>query len=350
MESYVVTSFGQPLSRLLRETPTPTGAQVLLKIKRSGVCHSDVHMHDGYFDLGGGNKLDMSRFMPLPRALGHEIAGTVVAIGPEAEGVAVDDARVAYPWIGCGQCRTCQAGDEHLCGAPQVLGVQHDGGFADHVIVPHARYLLAFDPIPASQACTYACAGVTAYSALKKVLHGHGDDPLLILGAGGVGLSAIRLARVMMPNTPLLVAEVDQGKWELARSAGASDVFDPNADGAARAFLKRTGGGVSRAIDFVGAAATYNFGFGALRKGGTLICVGLFGGTAALMPVMMAMKAVTITGSYVGSLAELGELLALARQNPLPPLPLVERPLADASSALDDLRSGQVRGRVVLEP
>ncbi len=349
MESYVVEAFGRPLTRLLRETPRPTGTQVLLRVRASGVCHSDVHLHDGFFDLGEGRKLDLSRSVPLPRVLGHEIAGTVVEAGPNAQGVSPGDARVAYPWIGCANCRLCSAGLEHLCGAPQVLGLQHDGGFADHVLVPHPRYLLAYDPLPAAQACTYACAGVTAYSALQKVQHGHGDEPLLILGAGGVGLSAIRLARVLMPATPILVAEVDHAKWDTARAAGATEAFDPTADGAAKTLMKNTGGGVSRAIDFVGAASTHTFGFGALRKAGTLVTVGLFGGVAPLHPVMVAMKAVSIVGSYVGSLAELAELLALARTHELPPLPIVTRTLAEAGASLDDLRQGRVRGRVVLE-
>ena len=80
----------------------------------------------------------------------------------------VGDRRVAYPWIGCGQCSLCRAGNEHLCNASQALGVNRDGGFADHVLVPHPRYLLAHDGLAEEQACTYACAGLTAYSALKK--------------------------------------------------------------------------------------------------------------------------------------------------------------------------------------
>jgi D-arabinose 1-dehydrogenase-like Zn-dependent alcohol dehydrogenase len=351
MESYVVESFGQPLTRLLRPTPVPTGSKVLIKVRSCGVCHSDVHMHDGYFDLGA-SKLDMTRFMPLPRALGHEIAGTVVAIGPNAEGVRVGDQRVVYPWIGCGSCPTCAAGEEQLCNAPNVVGVQQDGGFADHVLVPHARYTLPYGRLLAEQACTLACAGITAYSAVKKVMLAQkpqtDSEPLLIIGAGGVGLSAIRLARHLMPHTPLIVAELDAAKRALAIEAGAAEAFDPNAEGASKALMKRTGGGVLRAIDFVGAAATFTFGFGALRKGGTMVCVGLFGGTAALMPVLLAMKAVTLMGSYVGTLSELAELIALSQQHPLPPLPVSVRPLHEASQALDDLREGRVQGRVVL--
>ena len=156
MLSYQIDTFGKPLAQAIRETPQPQGSEVLLRVGSCGVCHSDVHLQDGYFDLGGGNRLDMARAMQPPRTLGHEIAGTVVAVGPQARGVAVGDRRVVYPWIGCGRCTLCTTGDEQLCHLPQALGVHRDGGFADHVMVPHPRVLLDYDPLPADQAATLA--------------------------------------------------------------------------------------------------------------------------------------------------------------------------------------------------
>ncbi|MBI5717222.1 MAG: alcohol dehydrogenase catalytic domain-containing protein [Burkholderiales bacterium] len=351
MLSYQVEAFGRPLARVLRDTPQPQGTEVLLQVGSCGVCHSDLHLQDGYFDLGGGNRIDMTRPMSPPRTLGHEIAGTVVALGPEAAtlGVQVGDRRIVYPWIGCGRCGTCAAGNEHLCGTPQALGSNRDGGFASHVVVPHPRVLLEFEPQAEEQACTLACSGLTAYSALKKLGAPAAGDAVLIIGAGGLGLSAIRLARRMLGAAPI-VAEVDKSKWDVAREAGASEVIDPTADGAARALVKATGGGVAAAVDFVGAASTFGFGFGALRKGGKLVCVGLFGGSAAVLPTIVSMKALTIAGSYVGSLQELRELIAIAREGRLPALPLTSRPLAEASQALDDLRAGRVKGRAILKP
>jgi alcohol dehydrogenase/propanol-preferring alcohol dehydrogenase len=227
--------------------------------------------------------------------------------------------------------------------------VHRDGGFADHVVVPHPRYLLDFGSLEEEQACTYACSGLTAYSALKKVAPLGPRDPLLIIGAGGVGLSGIRLARQMF-DTPPIVVELDPSKWGLAREAGAGQVIDPRADGALKALVKATGGGVAAAIDFVGAAATFNFGFGALRKAGKLVCVGLFGGSTPIVPAMVSMKAVSVLGSYVGSLQEMQELMALARSGVLPALPLTTQPLDTATQALEDLRAGRIRGRTILKP
>lgn len=350
MKCYQVESFGKPLAQALRATPQPLGTEVLVRVGHCGVCHSDVHLHDGYFDLGGGNKLDLARGMALPRTLGHEIAGTIDAHGPEAEGATIGERRVIYPWIGCGRCSTCLRGDEQLCSNPQALGAHRDGGFADHVLVPHPRYLLDYGTLPEAQACTYACAGVTAYSALKKAAPLGEGDTLLVIGAGGVGLSAVRLARRLHPDARVVVAEVDASKADLARAAGAAEVIDPKADGAQRALIKSSSGGAAAAIDFVGAGDTFAFGFGAVRKGGKLVCVGLFGGSTPIVPVMVAMKAITVTGSYVGSLSELRELLALAQDGTLPALPLDQRPLDGATQALADLRAGRARGRIVLVP
>jgi alcohol dehydrogenase/propanol-preferring alcohol dehydrogenase len=348
MLSFQIEAFGKPLAQVIRDTPAPQGSEVIVKVGSCGVCHSDVHLHDGYFDLGGDAKLDMTRTVNPPRTLGHEIAGVVVAVGSEAKGVKVGDKRVVFPWIGCGTCSLCAAGNEHLCNKPAALGIHRDGGFADHVSVPHPKYLLDYGALPEEQACTYACSGLTAWSALKKVAPLGPKDPLLIIGAGGVGLSGIRLARKLFEAPPIVV-ELDKNKWDIAREAGAGDVIDPAADGALKALMKSTGG-VAAAIDFVGAAATFAFGFGALRKAGKLVCVGLFGGSTPIVPAMVSMKAVSVTGSYVGSLAEMQELMAIARDGSLPNLPLTTQALSTATDALADLRAGRIRGRAILKP
>ncbi len=147
MISYPVESFGKPLAQVLRDTPVPKGSEVIIKVGSCGVCHSDVHLHDGYFDLGGGQKLDVRTNRPLPFTLGHEIAGVIERAGPDASG-AKPGARVAvYPWIGCGSCAACKAGDENLCSPNRHLGISADGGFASHVLVP----IMGGDMIPLGQ-------------------------------------------------------------------------------------------------------------------------------------------------------------------------------------------------------
>ena len=119
---------------------------------------------------------------------------------------------------------------------------------------------------------------------------------------------------------------------------------------AIKSLMAATGGGVAAAIDFVGAGSSFAFGLGALRKAGHLICVGLFGGSTPLAPALLALKAVRISGSYVGSPQEMAELMALARAGQVAPLPINTRPLAEADAALADLKAGRIRGRTVLTP
>jgi D-arabinose 1-dehydrogenase-like Zn-dependent alcohol dehydrogenase len=349
MLSYRLEKFAQPFVEVKGDAPAPTGHQVVIDVKACGLCHSDVHLHDGYFDLGDGAKVDATRIVNPPRTLGHEIAGTVSAIGPDVKGVKIGDKRVVFPWIGCGKCGLCQAGNEHLCNAPAALGIHRDGGFSNKVLVPDAKYLIDYGTLAEAQACTYACSGLTAYSAMKKVTPFPAGGKLLIIGAGGVGLSGVRLAKAMNLPAPI-VAEVDKSKWDLAKDAGASECIDPTEATAVRSLLKATGGGVQAAIDFVGAGSSFAFGFNALGKAGTLVSVGLFGGATPIAPAMISMKAVTIKGSYVGSLEEMREVMNIARNCALAELPVATRPLNQLNNALADLKQGRVRGRVVMLP
>lgn len=217
------------------------------------------------------------------------------------------------------------------------------------MIVPHPAYLVAYEGIPTELACTYACAGLTAFSAIGKVGDLSEDDYLLMIGAGGVGLSAIHMAKELTP-AKLIVADIDREKREMAKAAGAAEVID-NGDGEALArTLELTGGGVRAAIDFVGAMPTGKFGLGALRKGGKLIVVGLYGGALPISLPLMPVKSLTIQGSYVGTLDELKALVALGQAGKIPPIPLDLRPLDAAPKALDDLRAGHVNGRIILQP
>lgn len=352
MRSFKVTRYGAALEEVVEGVPDPSGTQVLLRVAACGVCHSDVHLRDGYFDLGADGKLDLARGLPPPLTLGHEVAGTVIAVGPEVaaapDAVAVGDARLVYPWIGCGGCAVCRAGDEQLCRAPRNIGIQSPGGYSDHVLVPHPRYLLSYGGIPVEEACTYACSGLTAYGALKKAGRLNAGDPLVIIGAGGVGLAGVRLAAPVTGASPI-VAEISAARRDAALAAGAVSAFDSGEEGAARRFVKETGGAAA-VIDFVGSAGTARFGFDILRKGGRLIVVGLFGGGLSVPVPHFPMREVTITGSYVGSLQDLRALLALAVAGKAGRPAVGTHGLHEAERLLCDLQAGRVTGRAVLIP
>ncbi|MDE1172696.1 MAG: alcohol dehydrogenase [Parvibaculaceae bacterium] len=348
MKAQALVEYGQPLKEVTSDTPVPTGTEVLLKMRHCGVCHSDVHLQDGHFDMGGGNQLDVSGGRKLPFTLGHEIEGEVIAAGPDAEGVSVGDLRVAFPWIGCGECPTCKRGDEHLCNRPRNLGIQVAGGYATHVIVPHPRYLLDYTGIKDGLAATYMCSGLTAFSAMKK-LDVSPEERVLVVGLGGVGMMGLQFAKALFEAAPL-AADVDEGKLQAAKGSGAHEVYNPRDPAALKKLLADTGGGVPAAVDFVGSEASLKFALGSVRKGGQVVVVGLFGGGFSMPIPMFPMRAISIGGSYVGNLQETIEMMALVKEGKVDPIPVTERPLAEASKSLDDLRAGTVMGRVVLKP
>src|SRR5438046_967691 len=226
MKSYRVTEFGTPLQMIELPTPQPSGTEVLLRVKAAGVCHSDLHIWEGGYDLGHGRRMSLKdRGIPLPLTMGHETAGEVVAFGPQAEGIKVGEVRLVYPWIGCGKCPVCASGDEHLCATPRCLGVYCDGGYADHITVPHPRYLLDLQGLDPVTAAPYACSGVTTYSALRKVADVLEREPILIIGAGGLGLMALSLLKAM-GGKGAIVVDIDPRKRQAALDAGAIAAVD----------------------------------------------------------------------------------------------------------------------------
>jgi len=340
-----MTAYATPLCETVVETPQPRGSEVLMRISCCGVCHSDVHLQDGYFSLGGDRKLDVTTGRALPFTLGHEIAGVVETAGPDAD-VKLGKSFAVFPWIGCGTCAACRAGEENLCAAPRHLGIQVDGGFATHVLVPHPKYLIDHAGLSAALAGAYMCSGLTAYSALKRVAEHAKRGPALLVGLGGVGMMGLSFARALFPHAPI-VADIDPSKREAALKAGAAAAYDPADPNARKALLKATGG-VFGAVDFVGSDGSLAFASGALAKGGKVVITGLLGGTYTTPIAMFPLRVFTIEGTMTGTLDEANEMMALARAGKIPAVPIIERPLSAAQASLDDLRQSKIVGRVVL--
>ncbi len=315
-----LTAYAAPLCETIVERPQPRGSDVLVRIERCGVCHSDLHMQDGYFRLGADKQLDVRSGRTLPFTLGHEIAGVVESVGEDAGGAAPGDRVAVYPWIGCGACPACRRGEENICVAPRFLGINVDGGFASHVLIPHPRYLIAYEPLPASVAATLMCSGLTAYAALKRLAAQAARGPLLLTGMGGVGMMGLALARVLFEQPPI-VADIDASKRAAALEAGAATAIDPSDAGARKALLAATGGGVHGACDFVGSEHSLAFATGALAKGGKVVVTGLFGGTFIMPVAMFGLKAMAIEGTQTGTLAEARELVDLVRNRGLQSAP-----------------------------
>ena len=349
MRMFQVCVCGQPLQCNEAPTPQPTGTQVLLKVLAAGVCHSDLHLADGYFDLGGGNRLSLQdRGMKLPLTLGHENVGEVAACGPEATGVKVGARMLADPWIGCGTCEPCRRNEDNLCTAMRSLGVFSNGGYADYMMVPHPRYLFDIGDLPPERAAPLACSGVTTFGALKKVTTLK-REPTVIIGAGGLGLMCLALHQKMGGHSAIVV-DIDLAKRAAAKKAGAAAVVDGTAADAVEQIKSLTKGGAWAVIDVVGSSQSARLAYDSLSKGGKYIIVGLFGGDFTLSLPPIPMRALTIQGSYVGSVPEMTELMELVRRTGLPDVPVTTRPLDDVNTVMDELRAGKVVGRTVLTP
>jgi propanol-preferring alcohol dehydrogenase len=346
--AWSVCKCGEPLRLLELPTPEPTGTEVLIEVTHCGVCHSDLHIWDGYYELGGGKRLNMSdRGMTLPIAMGHEIVGRVAKLGPRAVGVAVGDLRIVYPWVGCGVCEDCRAERDNMCPSLRSLGVYQNGGYGTHVVAPHPRHLIPYGDLDPAVAATFACSGITVYAAATKVMPLRPDEPLLLVGAGGLGLNAIAMLRAM-GHRQIVVVDISAEKRAAAIDAGATKVIDGNGDDVTARIVEACGGPVKAIIDFVNGSATARFSFDALRKGGKLVQVGLFGGDMALPLPVMATRALTIQGSLVGTPQDLRDVVRLALDSKLAALPVEIIPQSRANEALMRLRGGGVTGRLVL--
>ncbi len=348
MRAWAVVENGAPLQEIELPTPEPKGTEVLLAVTHCGVCHSDLHIWEGWYDIGGGRKISLKdRGVTLPLAMGHEIVGRVVKLGPDATGVKVGDLRIVYPWVGCGSCAKCRSEQDNMCLTPLSIGVFQHGGYATHVLAPHPRHLVDLAGLDPAVAATYACSGITVYSAIRKVMPLPPDEPLVVVGAGGLGLNAIAILKAL-GHANIVVVDVGADKRQAALAAGAAKVVDGNGEAVARAIMEACGGPVEAIIDLVNGTASARFSFDALRKGGKLVQVGLFGGELMLPLPVMAIRALTVQGSYVGNPAELRALVGLAAAGTLKPLPVTTVPQGQANAALMRLRDGKVTGRIVL--
>lgn len=348
-ESYRVEKYGEPLQAFSGPVVAPAGRELQLRTRRCGVCHSDLHIADGYYDLGGGKKLQMAdRNILPPLTPGHEVVGELVSAGPDADlsGLVMGRSYLVCPWIGCGTCERCAKGEDNLCLKPCSIGVHRQGGYSDVVTVPEARYLIDIEGLDPTYAATLACSGLTAYSAIAN-----GDCPkgdwLGLIGMGGVGSAGLLIAQGLGYERVLAV-DVDAGKLAWARANGAQVAVNARDANAAQQIKDATGGGAMAMVDFVGSSATAQLGIDVLTRGGTYVIVGLFGGDITLPLPSLPMRAITLRGTYTGNLGDLRALVAMAQSGKLPQLPTETIELARVNEALERLRLGTATVRQVI--
>jgi len=338
MRAAVLHDFKRPLEIEEVERPSPGPGEVLIEVEACGVCHSDIHVADGDWT-------QFAKIVKKPLILGHEIAGRVAEIGEEVRDLSAGD-RVGVPWLywSCGECDFCREGYENLCLKQKITGVTVDGGYAEFIKAPSSHATKIPARLSSVQAAPLFCAGLTVYRALKKgrMLAG---QRLAVFGIGGLGHLAVQIGREL--GAEVIAVDVSDEKLELAKSLGASATFNAATTEAAKELRKR--GGVHVALVTSPSRAAYDAAFYALRQTGTLLVVGLPAGNICFPPIMMAASEVRIYATAVGTRQDLAEVLALGAAGKLF-CQVATRPLEQANEVLEELRRGQVPGRIVLVP
>ena len=350
MKSARIPGPNEPLTITESENPKPQGTQVLLKVKSEGVCHSDLHLWEGGYDLGDGQFMKVTdRGVKYPVTPGHEIVGTVEDIGNNVSGITKGDQVLVFPWIGCGECPACKVKNENLCDAPKSMGVFQDGGYSDYALIPSFKYLAKLDGVDPDAATSLACSGLTAYTAIKKA-NQNSPEFLVIVGAGGLGLMGVQIAKAIT-KAKIICVDLDDQKLDIAKEMGAHYTINSKDPETSQKIMSICNDkGADSVVDFVNAPPTVKLGFAILRKRGNLVLVGLFGGSLELSLVTIPLKSLTIQGAYTGNYDDMVELLALARKGILNPVISKRYALDDANTALEDLKARKILGRAVINP
>lgn len=335
MKAAVIHEFGAPL--LIEQVPVPEPGynQILVKVMACGVCHTDLHACNG----------DWPVKPQLPLIPGHEGIGYVVAKGQGVTNVQEGDI-VGVPWLhsACGCCEFCITGWETLCAEQQNGGYSVNGSFAEYVVAD-SRYVAHFPAgINFVDMAPIICAGVTVYKGLKETETKPGEW-VAISGIGGLGHLAVQYAKAM----GMLVAAVDiaDDKLDLAKRLGADLVVNAKEQNPG-AYLKKQTGGMHGVLVTAVSPIAFEQGIGMLRRKGTLALNGLPKGGFDLSIFDTVINRYTIRGSIVGTRKDMQEAIAFAVDGKVKATVHTAK-LEDINTVFDNMKKGEIEGRIVLE-
>ena len=339
MHAIQLTQPGQPLQKLDVADPTPAAGEIVVDVQRAGICHTDAHYRGG---IGKTN---------LPITLGHEIAGVVSAVGENVTEVREGQRVALHYLVSCGECPRCRRHGEQFCATGEMLGKERNGGYAQRIVVPAFNAIPIPDEVSSEAAAIMMCSTATAYHALRLGDIRQGDS-VAVLGFGGLGVSAVQLARALGASQVFAVDVVPE-KLELAAKFGATPL-DARETPVHKAILGATDGkGVDVAVEFTGNEKVAHGGLRSLSPGGRLMIVAINLRSFTFDPFTdLLVRERRIIGCSDHTRAELVELMELARTGKIDVSPAVTRtvPLeAEAvNGVLDDLERGSSHLRTVI--
>lgn len=336
MKAAVVREFGKPLSIETVPVPTPGPGEVLVKVIACGVCHTDLHAADG----------DWPVKPTLPFIPGHEVAGTVAALGEGVTNVKIGDA-VGVAWLhdACQSCEYCETGWETLCEHQHNTGYGVDGGFAEYVIAsaPFVARLPA--NVDFAQIAPILCAGVTTYKGLLETEVRAGEW-VAIFGIGGLGHVAVQYAKAM--GVHIAAIDIAPEKLALAKASGADLVVDARAPDAVQQILDATGGGAHGVLVTAVSPPAFSQALQVVRRKGTVALVGLPPGEFPTPIFDVVLKRLTVRGSIVGTRRDLDEAITFAAEGKVH-AEITKVPLEEINTVFANLKAGRVDGRVVID-
>ncbi len=345
--------------------PEPLEGEVLVKVSACGVCHTDLHV------------IKAEVAFPMPAALGHEITGTIAALGPGVKGPAPGTAVACAFIMPCGFCRYCGVGRDDLCDSffsmNRLRGTLYDGtsrlrrvdgtsiamysmaGLAEYAVVPATDVFELPASLPLEESAILGCAVFTAYGAVRHGADLRGGERVAVVAAGGVGLNVIQISRAFGASQVIAV-DVRDDKLEIARRLGATDVINGASTDVARRVQDLTdGAGVDVAFEVLGRPETFEQALGIIRDGGRMVAVGIAAGqTAAAVGITrLVRRGLRIIGSYgARTRADMPEIIRLAKVGVFRPETMVTRrfPLAEVDTAYQMLSRGEIVGRAIVVP
>ena len=346
MKAYQFVSWGQAPVLVDVPTPEPGPGQVLVRVGGAGVCRGDLDVTRRWSpDL-------LPWAWKLPFTLGHEVAGWVAEVGAGVESVHPGEAVLVYGPCGCGRCRACLSGLENRCqhmpGNFSAVGLGHDGGMAEFVLVPSAHHLVRLGQLDPAAAAPLADAALTPYQAIKGVL---GQlvpgTSAVVIGVGGLGHMAIQILKALSPASIVAVSRSDES-LELATAAGADHAVRADANPVAEVRTRTGRGGATLVVDCVGSEETLSLAAGVAAGGGVIKVLGTGMGVLPFHTFALPLEC-SVSIGFWGGLGELAEVVALAEGGHL--RTSVQRfPLSRVAEAYDELMAGRIRGRAVVVP
>ena len=324
--------------------PEPGPGQVVIKVGGAGACHSDLHVMREFAE-------GMAPWGP-PFVIGHEAAGWVHQVGDRVRGLEPGEPVAVYGLLGCGHCKPCAAGAENLCihgmEGPPGIGFGVDGAMAEYLLVADPRRLVPLGDLDPVDAAPLTDAGLTPYRAVKRVLPKLAPGShAVVIGAGGLGHLAVQILGALTPATVIAV-DTREPALALARQAGAAGTVLAGDDAAAAVIDAMSGARAEVVLDFVGAASTIALGAAVVRVGSDLIVVGAAAGNFTWNFYALPYE-VNLTTTFWGTLPELHEVIAMARQGLIKPH--VQRfSLEEAMRGYELMEQGQLSGRAVIVP